>query len=344
MEDPFDYIARVKAERSHRADSAILDELRAFAALPDDGDPEWKRDATWARAYDLVALSQLVAERHLVDGIGLVLDKMCLGEHDDMMMCGMRHAFEAAVDRDWSRLVAICVSRCTSERAGTRYWAADELGVLRDPSAMPTLLAMFEDRHADVALAAFRAASMMLYGHQRLRPRVIAALRAAGRERPVVRDAAQSCIEEIQRAAPAIFEIDRPTFEAELAAAICAYRDGSASEAYLAHAVYYLLRACLPDSVEWEGTRAVDGVQLASITLTSPETVELEGQVLWLGATPRSADRMDPLRAELTVDAAGTGLARAAMYVGDAEAGFSADEHQSIDPAAVTAWMLVLRK
>jgi hypothetical protein len=198
MEDPFEYIARVKAARSRRTDAEVLDELRALAALPDDGDAEWELDATWTRAYELVALSEVVAERHLVDGIGLVLDKMCLGDRDDMMMCGMRHAFEAAVDKDWPRLTSICVSRCTSERAGTRYWAVDELGVLRDPSALPTVLEMFGDRDVGVAQAALRAAAMTIQVHGEERTRVIAAMRAIARDRLELWEAVESCIEGIR--------------------------------------------------------------------------------------------------------------------------------------------------
>ena len=46
---------------------------------------------------------------------------------------------EAIVKPDWSALTAPCVAALASPRPGTRFWAAFELGRLRDPAAIPAL-------------------------------------------------------------------------------------------------------------------------------------------------------------------------------------------------------------
>jgi HEAT repeat protein len=94
--------------------------------------------------------------------------------------------------------VKVCISRGSSERAGTRYWAVDELGILRDPSALPAVLALFNDREPEVAVNAFRAASATLQQHPRLRGAVVRALEAQVRSREVVRSEALATIAEIQ--------------------------------------------------------------------------------------------------------------------------------------------------
>jgi hypothetical protein len=157
--EAIDYFA---TEREQRSDASILDELRALNPLPDEQDEAaWQLDATWQSTHLLIALAQHVAKRRLEAGVGLILDNMCFGDPYEVMR-GMRHKLEAAVAPDWQRLAEICISRCSSERAGTRYWAVDELGILRDPSALPAVLALFNDREPQVAVNAFRAASMTL--------------------------------------------------------------------------------------------------------------------------------------------------------------------------------------
>ena len=195
--DPVISIERLKAERSGRADSAILDELRTLEPLPDEDDERWNQDETWSRAYLLIALADLLAARRLETGVGLVLDKMCLGDPGETMR-GLRHSLEAAASPNWSRLAEACVARCSSERAGTRYWAVDELGVLRDPATLPTILQVFDDHEHDVAVAAFRSSAMLVGREPGLRARVIRELRGAGRRRSSLRAEAEAALREIR--------------------------------------------------------------------------------------------------------------------------------------------------
>jgi hypothetical protein len=185
---PAETIQALASVRGKRSNRAILDELRALKPLPET----W-RDDTWQRAYLLVALGDLVATRKLASGIGLLLDKMSIDDAGELMR-GMRHAFEAAIDERWARLAAICVERTRSRRAGTRYWAVDELGYLREPKALPAVLARFEDTRVEVAELAFRAALMIAPED----PRIVPALEKAARRRDR-QDAARGCLAELPR-------------------------------------------------------------------------------------------------------------------------------------------------
>jgi hypothetical protein len=195
---PAALIEELVAARAAASDDDLLRELAALAPLPDENAATWDSDETWSAAYLLVAMADLIARRRIVDGVGLVLDRMCFGDPGEMMR-GLRHAFEGALDPDWARLVSICASRCASQRAGTRYWAVQELGILRRPSGLPAVLALFDDREHEIAEAAMQAATMIAGEHRALGPRVVAALGGTAAGRPELRERARGHIEEIQR-------------------------------------------------------------------------------------------------------------------------------------------------
>jgi hypothetical protein len=198
---PAEAIAALVAERVSRPASAILDELRECRPLPDESDPAWDADGPWERAYLLTALGDVVAQRRLVEGIGLILDLLPLGDPGEMIR-GMRHALESAVDPDWNRLVSVCMSRAASPRAGTRFWAVDELGVLRSPAALPVLIERLEDDVLDVAEAACRGCFMVTQEHSEETARVIAALAGVALKRPELRDAAEEAIHDVRNLRP----------------------------------------------------------------------------------------------------------------------------------------------
>jgi hypothetical protein len=182
---PAETIAKMKADRATWSPEQILHDLEALPPLPDEYDPQWQEDDAWQSAYKLIALSDLVAEHRLADGVGLVLDRMAHGDPGETMR-GMRHALEAAVKPEWWRLAEICLSRCSSPRPGTRYWAVDELGVIRDPAAVPALVELLEDPEPEIAVVACRALLMIGQTHPEIRDAAGDALRAAAERRPEV--------------------------------------------------------------------------------------------------------------------------------------------------------------
>lgn len=180
-------IARFVREREGRSDAEVLGELRTFEPLPPETAAAWDDDSTWERAYQLVALGRVVEERKLREGVCEILNCMCLGDPGEMMR-GMRHALEGAVDEDWDLLARACADRCRSERAGTRYWATAELGVLRDPETIDTLVELLADIEPEVSREACSSLVMLVQRHPRLATRVAAELRALAIRRPDVRE------------------------------------------------------------------------------------------------------------------------------------------------------------
>jgi len=200
MTTPFDRIDRHKADRVATADQDLLAELVRLQPLPDEDDDGWCTDAPWARLELLVALADLLGDRRLDAGIGLVLDRLPLGDPGEVCR-GFRHSFEHACTPDWSRLASICVARCASERAGTRYWALHQLGILREAAALADVLARFDDPVPDVAAAAFRAAAMCVQDHPGQAGAVAAALRVVAARRPELAGAALDHLAEVAEAA-----------------------------------------------------------------------------------------------------------------------------------------------
>lgn len=182
---PAETIAKLKADRATWSPEQILDDLEALPPLPDEYDPQWQEDDAWQAAYKLIALSDLVGEHRLADGVGLVLDRMSHGDPGETMR-GMRHSLEAAVKPEWWRLAEICLSRCNSPRPGTRYWAVDELGVIRDPASVPALVELLDDPESGVAVVACRALLMIGQTHPEIRDAAADALRSAAERRPEV--------------------------------------------------------------------------------------------------------------------------------------------------------------
>lgn len=258
-------------------------------------------------------------------------------------MRGMRHSLEAAVWPDGSRLVSICIARCSSERVGTRYWAVDELGVLRDAIAMPTVLRMFDDRDPEVAVVAFRAAAMMLQGRPDLRAGVVNSLRRHAQRRAALRDDALEVIREIQCAAPAIGRVDHPQMEAKLARAVSAQLAGAEHEAELGPALEWLLRVCLSNCDEWDSAGVPDGLSEFSTSIISPRTLEVRGQMT---SFKDRGHCVEPFEATVTVGVVDDVIESATLKYGDALTGFGAVEYGKgrTDPTRVTAWLYVFEK
>ncbi len=146
----YQIIDEMAAAHAESTDAQILAELAAIPQLADEPDPCWNEDGYWRRvAYPYLALWNVAAERRLRDAVPLILDRACFGDPGEIMR-NLCHAVEAIVKPDWSALTAPCVAALASPRPGTRFWAAFELGRLRDPTAIPALERAAQDAVPDV--------------------------------------------------------------------------------------------------------------------------------------------------------------------------------------------------
>jgi hypothetical protein len=88
----------------------------------------------------------------------------------------MRHALEAIVAPGYDALTPFCIEAAASPQPGARLWAVTELGVLRDRSALVTLLRALSDSAVEVRGVACRSLSMLMQKHPDLRDEVVAAI------------------------------------------------------------------------------------------------------------------------------------------------------------------------
>jgi HEAT repeat protein len=147
---PYQIIDDLTVARAQLSDAEVLAELSAIPPLADEDDPCWNDDGYWHRvAYPYLALWNVAAERQLRAAIPLILDRACFGDPGEIMR-NLCHAVEAIVKPEWSALTAPCVAALGSPRPGTRFWAAFELGRLRDPAAVPALERAAQDAVPEV--------------------------------------------------------------------------------------------------------------------------------------------------------------------------------------------------
>jgi HEAT repeat protein len=192
MRAPVDEIDELTRVREGWSDAAVLADLIALEPLP--GEDGFYADralssAAWARANLFVALGGVCAARRLRPAAKLLLERASDGDPGEMMR-GLRHSLEAIFNPDWGDLARVCVECLRSERAGTRMWAANELGILREPMGLPGLIAALDDPQAydplrDTVLGhVTMAIAMLCRAHPRLAPDAIAALRARAPREP----------------------------------------------------------------------------------------------------------------------------------------------------------------
>lgn len=154
---PWQIIDNLTTAKRRLTDKKMLAELEAIPSLADENDPSHASDEYWNNVvYPYLALWNLCAERKLERAIPLMLDRACFGDPGEIMR-NLCHALEAIVAPNWSKLTGYCIAALKSPRPGTRFWAADELARLRDPSALPALQAAAQDSVQDVRESVDRA-------------------------------------------------------------------------------------------------------------------------------------------------------------------------------------------
>jgi hypothetical protein len=147
---PYQIIDDLAAAYSRLSDAKVLAKLAKIPPLADEGDPAWQGRRYWRRvAYPYLALWQVAAARRLRAAIPLMLDRACFGDPGEIMR-NLCHALEGIVEPDWAALTELCIPALASPRAGTRLWAAEELGRLRDRAAIPALERAAQDEVPEV--------------------------------------------------------------------------------------------------------------------------------------------------------------------------------------------------
>ncbi len=142
---PIDIIRAMIQQRRGNSDEEILDELAGLPVLPDEEDPAWNDNKVWMEeAYPYLALADLASERRLKAAIPLLLERACYGDPGETMR-GLRHNLERIVNPDWVMLADICINLSKSSHKGARLWAMHELGTLREPRSLQTIVAALDD-------------------------------------------------------------------------------------------------------------------------------------------------------------------------------------------------------
>jgi hypothetical protein len=173
---PAEHIRQLFEQHRDVPDQVLLAELTALPVLPDEQDPVWEEDRTWYELADrFVALADLAAHRRLYSAIPLLLERASYGDPGEMMR-GLRHSLEAIVKPEWHRLTDICMQMAQAPQRGARLWSIDELGILRDPRAVPTLINALDDAADQVRAAACRSLEMVCQQHIASRPIALQAL------------------------------------------------------------------------------------------------------------------------------------------------------------------------
>lgn len=152
-----DHAARLAA----LPEAEVLRTLEAVEPLPNvpDLDPAWD-DAAFERAELLAAVADEIGRRRLVEAIAPLYERAALDSAFEMML-SFRHGPEKAVAPEWGRLTAIMRPLAGHPRSGTRRWAVEELGILRDRDGLPELLAALGDPEPFVRAAACGSVEML---------------------------------------------------------------------------------------------------------------------------------------------------------------------------------------
>jgi hypothetical protein len=159
--NPAEHSRQLFEQRQAATDEAILAELAALPVLPAENDPAWEDERTWYELADrFTALADVAAHRRLYAAIPLLLERASYGDPGEMMR-GLRHCLEAIVNPDWHRLTDSCIQIATASQPGARLWSLDELGILRDPRALPIVIGALDDVADEVRTVACRSLAMI---------------------------------------------------------------------------------------------------------------------------------------------------------------------------------------
>jgi hypothetical protein len=159
----------------HRAELATLtneDELLEVVAelpeMPDEMDPRWDDDDTLSALARLLVCADMIGERGWKRCMVPVFEKAELGDTYDLSQ-EIRHGPEKAFADDYEAMAELLIPLVVHRRPGTRYWAARELGILRELVALPALITALNDTVTMVAEEAHDSIGMLAQRHEAAR-------------------------------------------------------------------------------------------------------------------------------------------------------------------------------
>jgi hypothetical protein len=143
----------------------LLDEMVGWTPLPDDhADPRWDVEGdAWEDAGRLIAAADASGDHTWRVAAVKVFEHAAVWDLNGMMQ-SIRHGPERAFSDDEvgeQEFAALLEPLTTHDRAGTRRWVVRELGLLRQLSSLPFLVARLEDQHPDVAEEALLSIQML---------------------------------------------------------------------------------------------------------------------------------------------------------------------------------------
>jgi hypothetical protein len=143
---------------------ALLDALDRWMPLPDENDPRWDSDQdAWADAERLIAAADEAGE-HLSRRAAVKVFEHAAAWDLHGMMQSIRHGPERAFpdsDLGSQEFATMLEPLTTHDRDGTRWWVVRELGILRQLSSLPYLLARVRDENPNVAEEALASIEML---------------------------------------------------------------------------------------------------------------------------------------------------------------------------------------
>src|SRR5262249_41583689 len=114
------------------------------------------------------------------------------------MMRGLRHSLEAAYNPDWEGLADDCINMAKSQLRGARLWAVNELRVLRDPRALPTLIEALDDPASRVRDEAHSALKHLCEDYPEHREKILAGLERHASQQSKILSDLQETLREIR--------------------------------------------------------------------------------------------------------------------------------------------------
>ena len=122
-----------------------------------------------------LAFAELARQRRLRAAIPLLLERASYGDPGETMR-GLRHTLEAIVQPEWDVLTAICMDNASRPQAGARLWSVRELGVLRDPRSLDTVIRALDDPAREVRVMACHSLAMICQTQHACRAAALTAL------------------------------------------------------------------------------------------------------------------------------------------------------------------------
>lgn len=143
-----------------------MSEMSGWEPLPDEVDPRWEDDGddVWSAAERLVAAADASGANGWRD-VAIRVFEFAADWDVHELLRNLRHGPEQAFAGDEQAFATRLEPLSEHPRAGTRLWVARELGILRQLSSLPYLVARVDDDHPAVAAEARSSISMLGQSH-----------------------------------------------------------------------------------------------------------------------------------------------------------------------------------